>query len=248
MSGKGGVGKTTVSVNLAFTLAKMGYKTGIIDVDFHGPNVPLMAGTEGVLARGTEGAIEPVQSPVHENVNVLSISSFMGDPEAPIIWRGPMKIGAIKQFFNEAKWEDRDVIVIDCPPGTGDEPLSVAQELKNADGVVIVTSPQDVALLDSRKSINFAKQLHLPVLGVVENLSGFHCPHCSEEINIFKKGGGEKAAKEMEVPFLGRIPITPAFVDSGDNGKPLVIESPDDYSSTVFADIAKTITDGWESK
>ncbi|MBU1240158.1 Mrp/NBP35 family ATP-binding protein [Myxococcota bacterium] len=246
MSGKGGVGKTTVSVNLAFSMALAGKKVGIIDVDFHGPNVPLMTGTEGTMAAGSEGTIHPVQSPKHENVNVMSISSFMGDPDKPIIWRGPMKIGAIRQFFNEGVWNDRDVVIIDCPPGTGDEPLSVAQELSGADGVIVVTSPQDVSLLDSRKSINFAKQLNLPVLGVVENLSGFVCPCCGEESLIFKKGGGEKAAHSMEVPFLGRIPITAAFVESGDSGNPLVVSAPDDSASQVFTRMASSILDSWK--
>ena len=241
MSGKGGVGKTTIAVNLAFAFANKGYNVGIMDVDIHGPNVPFMSGTEGIPAQGEEGKIFPVVSPVNNKVKVMSISAFLSNPDDPIIWRGPRKIGAIRQFMGEGDWSNTDILVVDCPPGTGDEPLSVAQLAPTADGVIVVTSPQDVSLLDSRKSVNFAKQLNLPMLGIVENMSGFICPNCGEEINIFKKGGGEKAADQLKVPFLGRIPITPAIVEAGDSGRPIVEDKPEDLASKIFFEIAEKL-------
>ncbi|MGM0596951.1 MAG: Mrp/NBP35 family ATP-binding protein [Myxococcota bacterium] len=245
MSGKGGVGKTTVTVNIAFALAKKGFKVGIMDVDIHGPNVPLMTGTEGTRVQGSEGNILPVVSPVDDKVKVLSISAFLDNPDSPIIWRGPRKIGVINQFMGEGNWSDVDVLLIDCPPGTGDEPLSVAQNIPDADGAIVVTSPQEVALLDSRKSVNFLKQLNLNVLGIVENMSGFTCPHCNQVVDIFKRDGGKKASEQLEVNFLGQIPLNLKVVESGDEGKPVVITDPDNPASKVFSEITDEISRDW---
>ncbi len=244
MSGKGGVGKTTVAVNLAFALAEEGYHVGILDADLHGPNAALMAGVEGIPAAAEDGKLVPVFAT--SKVSVLSISAFMKDRDTPIIWRGPRKAGAIQQFLGEGDWSHADVLVVDCPPGTGDEPLSVAQLIPDADGVVIVTTPQDVALLDSRKSINFVKQLNMPVLGVVENMAGFVCPHCGETVDLFKVGGGEKAAGEMSVAFLGRVPLTQAVVEAGDSGKPVVIAHPEDKAAEALMAVATKLASGWK--
>ncbi len=248
MSGKGGVGKTTVAVNLAFALAQRGFKVGIMDVDLHGPNAPLMTGVEGMPIHGSEDKIFPIKSPMHENVSVLSISSFLPDPDSPVVWRGPLKIGAIRDFMTKGDWSDRDILIVDTPPGTGDEPLTVMQLMPDVDGAVVVTSPQKVALLDSRKSVNFAKQLEIPLFGIIENMSGFICPHCGEEIDIFKVGGGEQTALEMDVPFLGRVPITDKVVETGDEGTPIVIKYPDDPAAKRFMEIAEKISKYWKPK
>ncbi len=246
MSGKGGVGKTTVAVNLSFAFAAMGKNVGIMDADMHGPNVALMTGIEGLPVHGSEdGILSPIVAA--RRIWVLSIASFLPSPDSPVVWRGPRKSGAIRQFLSQGDWSKIDVLVVDCPPGTGDEPMSVAQLIPDADGVVIVTSPQDVALLDSRKCVSFVSEINHKMLGIVENLSGYTCPSCGEKIDLFKVGGGEQAAKELNVPFLGRIPITPKMVEAGDKGRPLVSFSPDDPASQALSKIAKSITDSFEA-
>ena len=197
LSGKGGVGKSTVAVNLATTLAKVGRRVGILDVDVHGPSVPTMFNLAGIHLGIVDGKVAPAESC---GVKVVSIGLLLDDPDSAVIWRGPAKAGVIKQLVEEVAWGDLDYLVVDCPPGTGDEPLSVIQTLKPVDGAVIVTTPQDVALVDVRKSITFCAKLNVPVLGVVENMSGLLCPHCGELVNIFKSGGGEQMAAEMGVP------------------------------------------------
>lgn len=231
MSGKGGVGKTTVAVNLALGLALEGYTVGVLDVDIHGPNIAKMFGIEDRQLSSNGEMIEPID--VFPNVKAISIALAGYGPDAPIIWRGPLKMGAIKQFLADVDWQDLDYLVIDSPPGTGDEPLSVCQLIPEMDGAVIVTTPQDVAILDSRKSINFAKQLSIPVLGVIENMSTLLCPHCGKEVELFGIGGGERAAEDMQVPFLGRIPLDPEIVRAGDLGKPFI--GGDDKNPTVEA-------------
>lgn len=220
MSGKGGVGKTTVAVNFAFQLASMGSRVGILDVDIHGPNIAKMLGIEGRMIVAAGGCIEPVS--VSSNLKAVSISMFSENIDQPFIWRGPRKMAAIKQFLSDVNWGDLDYLIIDSPPGTGDEPLSVCQLIPDIDGAVIVTTPQDVAVLDSRKSIMFARALEIPVLGIIENMSGFVCPHCQKAVALFGQGGGEKAAYEMRVPFLGSIPLDPQVVNQGDSGHPYV--------------------------
>jgi Mrp family chromosome partitioning ATPase/predicted Fe-Mo cluster-binding NifX family protein len=219
LSGKGGVGKSTVAVNLAVSLMLAGKRVGLLDVDIHGPSVPKMLKLEGTPVQAEEGCIIPVEL---GDLKVMSIGFLLQDQDDAIIWRGPMKMGVIKQFLKDVEWGDLDYLIIDAPPGTGDEPLSVCQLIEDADGAVVVTTPQDVALAAVRKSITFCRQLNLPVLGVVENMSGFVCPHCGKVTEVFKSGGGERMAKEMGVPFLGRIPMDPAIGEACDDGKPYV--------------------------
>lgn len=228
MSGKGGVGKSTVAANLAISLALAGKKVGLLDVDIHGPSVPKMLKLDDAAVQAKDGAIQPVEK---AGLKIMSIGFLLRDRDDAVIWRGPMKMGVIKQFLKDVEWGDLDYLVIDSPPGTGDEPLSVAQLAAPVDGAVIVTTPQDVATADVRKSITFCRQLSLPVLGVVENMSGFACPKCGTITDIFKAGGGERMAADMDVPFLGRIPIDPAVGEACDDGKPFVYH----YSRTETA-------------
>lgn len=244
MSGKGGVGKTTVAVNLAQSFRNMGFKVGLMDVDIHGPNVPLMCGVEGAEISAVDGKLLPVESP--GGLKVMSMSFFLPDPSAAVVWRGPMKIGAIQQFMTDATWDGIEVLVVDSPPGTGDEPLTVAQLLPGLDGAVIVTTPQGVAVLDSRRSVDFARKLNMNILGILENMSSFVCPHCGEELALFSRGGGEEAARELEVPFLGSLPITTGMVAAGDSGEPLVNRSPDDPASQALSRIAARLAEGWK--
>ena len=226
MSGKGGVGKTTVSVNLSLGLAAAGYKVGILDTDLHGPNIAKMLGVEEKKIFSTDNGLEPVK--VRENLYAISLALSGYEADTPVIWRGPLKMGAIKQFLADVNWGELDYLIIDSPPGTGDEPLSVCQLIPELKGSIIVTTPQSVAVLDSRKSINFSKKLNIPILGVIENMSGFSCPDCGKEIFLFGKGGGEKAAAEMDVAFLGAIPIDPSIVEAGDSGTHYVLENESD--------------------
>ena len=237
MSGKGGVGKSTVAVNLALTLSMEGYKVGILDADIHGPNIPKMLGIEDKKPDVIDSKIIPVSV---LNLKVMSMAFLLPDTDSPVIWRGPLKMKAISQFTNDVAWEDLDYMIIDLPPGTGDEPLSIAQLLKS-DGAIIVTTPQDVALLDSRKAVNFAKQLNVPVVGIIENMSGLICPHCGKEIDLFKKGGGEKASKELKVPFLGRIPIEMKIVESSDSGIPFILNNRNSKAKEAFKNIISKV-------
>jgi len=239
MSGKGGVGKSTVTVNLAAALVQLGYKVGIIDADIHGPNIPKMLGVTDKGAKSGINGIIPLEP--FENLSIMSIGTLLRDDDDAVIWRAPLKHSVIQQFLTDVDWGKLDFLLFDLPPGTGDEPLSVAHILKDIDGSVIVTTPQEVALLDSRKSVNFSKKLNIPVLGIVENMSGFVCPKCGEKIDIFKVGGGEKAAKELKVPFLGKIPLDPEVVAQGDIGKPYVFEKPHSEATKAFLNVAKEV-------
>jgi ATP-binding protein involved in chromosome partitioning len=238
MSGKGGVGKSTVSTNLAVTLSLNGFNVGLLDADIHGPNIPKMLGIESEHVIGSGMGMIPVEA--LPNLKVISMAFFIGDRDNPVVWRGPLKHNAISQFLGEAEWGNLDFLIVDLPPGTGDEPLSVAHLIKNVDGAVIVTTPQDVALLDSRKAVTFSRMLSIPVIGIVENMSGLICPHCHKEISLFKKGGGEKAARDLKVPFLGRIPIDPEVVTDCDRGMPFVMAHPDSEATKAFKEIADT--------
>jgi Mrp family chromosome partitioning ATPase len=242
ISGKGGVGKTTVAVNLAYGLAMSGHKVGILDVDIHGPNIAKMLGVEDAKLVSTQsGEIEPIK--VLPNLKAVSIAFIIDSPDKPIIWRGPLKMITIKQFLSDVIWGELDYLIIDSPPGTGDEPLSVCQLIPDIGGAVIVTTPQDVAILDSRKSVLFAQTLKMKVIGIIENMSGFVCPYCKKKIDLFKSGGGEKSAKELKVPFLGRIPIEPKIVASGDSGKPFINSTEDTETNRVMEKIINKIVD-----
>lgn len=238
MSGKGGVGKTTVAVNLASALANSGKQVGLIDVDIHGPNVPKMLGLEGGSASADDDGIIPIQTA--NDLKVMSMAFLRSDPHSPMILRGPMKMQLVNQFLGDVQWGVLDYLVVDLPPGTGDEPLSIAQQIPGAEAV-IVTTPQDVALLDSRKSVNFARALNMPVIGIVENMSGLECPHCGKNIDLFKTGGAERAAKDMSVPFLGRLPLDPTVVEAGDSGKPVIFENEGSGITKAFLEIVQNI-------
>lgn len=217
MSGKGGVGKSTVAANLAARLAERGHKVGLLDADIHGPSIPKMFGIEDEKPTVDENGIVPVS--VTENLSVMSVALLLPDKDAPVIWRGPAKMGAIKQFLEEVSWGKLDYLIIDLPPGTGDEPLSVAQLIEKVDGAVVVTTPQDVAIVSVRKSIKFAEILEVPVIGLVENMSGIICPHCDEKMELFNKGGVEQAAADFNIKILGELPLDPKLAEIEDNGK-----------------------------
>lgn len=234
LSGKGGVGKSTVAVNLAVSLGLAGNKVGILDVDIHGPSVPKMLHLEDHKLEQNGQKLAPAQI---GNLKVMSIGFLLQGADDAVIWRGPMKASLIKQFVEEVNWGDLDYLVVDCPPGTGDEPLSVIQTLVDVDGAILVTTPQDLALADVRKSITFCRQLSLPVLGVIENMSGFVCPHCGEVADIFGSGGGEKMAEQMDVPFLGRVPLDPLVVTAGDTGKPYIYSYSKSSAAKAFEPI-----------
>jgi ATP-binding protein involved in chromosome partitioning len=236
MSGKGGVGKSSVATNLAVSLSLDGFDVGLLDADIHGPNIPKMLGIESSRVIGSGQGMIPVE--VFPNLKVISMAFFIGDQDNPVVWRGPLKHTAISQFVGEVEWGNLDFLIVDLPPGTGDEPLSVAHVIKEVDGSVIVTTPQDVALLDSRKAVIFSRMLSIPVIGIVENMSGLECPHCHKEISLFKEGGGERAARDLKVPFLGRIPIDPEMVTDCDRGMPFVMAHPNTKASRAFKEIA----------
>jgi ATP-binding protein involved in chromosome partitioning len=219
MSGKGGVGKSSVATYLAIGLGRLGYRVGLLDVDFHGPSVPRMLGISGMF-RFSEQEKTLVPHEYSDHVKVVSIECLLDDRDSAVIWRGPVKHGVITQFISEVEWGELDYLVIDSPPGTGDEPLSVAQTISDT-RAVIVTTPQEIALADVRKSINFCHQLGMPILGLVENMSGYVCPHCREESPLFGQGGGKKTAEQMKVHFLGALPFDPRIVEASDLGHTL---------------------------
>lgn len=266
LSGKGGVGKSTVSTGLALALAQQGHKVGILDIDITGPNVPKMMGLDGRRLHVEEGRIHPAQG--HLGVKVISMAFLLDDDDTPVVWRGPIKLGAIQQFIGDVEWGDLDYLVIDFPPGTSDEPLTVAQSLPDIDGMVIVTTPQDVALLDSRKSIGFAESLKVPVLGVVENMSGYtlhgrapagtevqiagpggrtHTATADDDgsfnvtLDLFKQGGGAATAEEFGIPFLGALPFDPGFVRGGDDGVHRIVSDPEGASSVAFGKVVAAV-------
>jgi Mrp family chromosome partitioning ATPase len=238
LSGKGGVGKSSVSANLAASLSKKGYKTGLMDVDVHGPSIAQMLGLTELLDMSENKLLLPKK--VTENLKVVSVQALMQDKDQAIIWRGPAKTGMIRQFISSVEWGELDFLIIDAPPGTGDEPLTVVQTIPEALGV-IVTTPQEVALADIRKSISFCKTVHLKTLGIVENMAGFKCPHCNEPIDLFSSGGGEKTAKDKGLEFLGSIPFDTDVVASGDSGVPLMLQDKETNFSKNFGIIVENI-------
>ncbi len=241
MSGKGGVGKSSVAVNLAVGLSLKGYRVGLMDVDLHGPSIPRLLGlTDPHLLSGKEG-VYPVA--INDRLSVISIEVLMPDKDTPTIWRGPLKIGVIRQFLAEVIWGDLDFLIIDSPPGTGDEPLTVAQTIPEA-RAIIVTTPQEISLADVRKSINFCHEVHMPILGLVENMSGYICPHCGQESAIFKKGGGFRTALSMNVPFLGSLPFDIRLMEAGDQGQLYLLQDPSPAMKTALEGILEKILTG----
>lgn len=239
LSNKGGVGKSSVSVNLSCALVEQGYSVGLLDADLHGPSIAKMLGFEGEKLTGNNGMIKPIQ--VRENLLAVSMASLIESPDTPLVWRGPLKGIAIKQFLAEVNWGKLDFLIIDSPPGTGDEPLSVCQLIPELDGGVIVTTPQEIALTDSRKCIHFLRDINIPILGIIENMSGFRCPKCGEKIDLFMIGGGKKAASDFKVPFLGAIPIDVQMVKSADQGEPFICSNKESETSQAFSKIVQSI-------
>jgi Mrp family chromosome partitioning ATPase len=235
MSGKGGVGKTSISVNLSIALAKKGFNVGIMDVDLHGPDVPKMLGLKGTLDLGKNDKLNPMN--YAENLKAVSIESLTARKDDAIIWRGPLKNSAIRQFIGEVEWGELDFLIVDSPPGTGDEPLTVAQTISDAKAI-IVTTPQEISLADVRKSISFCKTVNLEIFGLIENMSGFTCPHCNKMVDIFGSGGGERTAKAIGIPFLGRIPFDHKMVACGDEGISFQERYKDSQVTKVFAEIS----------
>jgi ATP-binding protein involved in chromosome partitioning len=239
MSGKGGVGKSTVSVNITAAFAKKGYKTGIMDADIHGPNVPKMFGVEGKSLKLDKEGIIPIET--KEGIKIMSIGFLLSSQDVPVIWRGPAQTGAIRQFLAEIIWGDLDILIIDNPPGTGDIPLTILQTLPSLDGVVLVTTPQSVVQEDVEKNVNLVKKLNIPIIGIIENMSGFICPQCKNEIFIFGKDGGAQIAEEMDIPFLGRLPLDVKTSTASDIGTPIVIKEPESEISKEILKIVNKI-------
>jgi ATP-binding protein involved in chromosome partitioning len=238
LSGKGGVGKSTVAVNLATALKMAGKRVGLLDIDIHGPSIPIMLGLDQVAIQGSEDGLLPIEQ---GGLKVMSLGFLLHNPDEAVIWRGPLKMGVIKQFLKDVLWGDLDYLIIDSPPGTGDEPLSVCQLIGTLDGAVIVTTPQRVAAVDVRKSITFCRQLHVPVLGVVENMSGFACPKCGEVTRILLSGAGMRIAGDMGVPFLGSIPMDPLIAEACDSGRAFIHHNAASPTARIMHDIIRRL-------
>jgi len=243
MSGKGGVGKSTTAVNLAIALSQQGHRVGLLDIDLHGPSLPKMVGLEGVRPHGSEEGIIPL---VFAGIKLMSIGFLLEKTSDAMIIRGPMKNGAIQQLISDVVWGELDYLVVDCPPGTGDEPLSAVQMLGKSAAAVIVTTPQDVALVDVEKSISFCQQMKLPIIGMIENMSGFICPHCDKRSDIFKSGGGSKLAEKYSIPFLALVPLDPRIVVAGDSGKPHILSHPESECSIALEAAAEQVHQWWQ--
>lgn len=241
LSGKGGVGKSTVAANLAVALAAAGSRVGLLDVDIHGPSIPKLLGLEGQQPHTNNGLLEPVA--LNERLKVISIGFFLPDERAPVIWRGPRKFNAIRQFLKDVNWGELDYLVVDSPPGTGDEPLAVAELVGRPARAVVVTTPQELAVADVRRCVTFCRSLEVEIAGIVENMSGLTCPHCGQQIDLFKRGGGQRLAREAGVPLLGTIPIDPNVVQRGDQGQSLADADPASPAARAFAEIVARLTD-----
>ncbi|MBM3291290.1 Mrp/NBP35 family ATP-binding protein [Candidatus Bathyarchaeota archaeon] len=246
MSGKGGVGKSLVTVNMAAVLAMRNKKVGVLDADLHGPTVPKMLGLKGEVLDIDESGIKAPSSTL--GIKTISMDFLLPAQETPVIWRGPLKMAAIRQFMADVDWGDLDYLLIDLPPGTGDEPLSVLQLLPEIDGVIIVTIPSQVSADVVEKSVTFANQMKAPIIGIIENMSGFTCPHCGKQVNLFGEGAGKKVSEEMDILFLGTIPLDPRIAIDSDEGKPFVAEHPDADATTSFNKIVDLIEDYTDRK
>ncbi|MCX8188783.1 MAG: Mrp/NBP35 family ATP-binding protein [Nitrososphaeria archaeon] len=248
VSGKGGVGKSTFTVNLAIAFATKGHmdRVGILDADFHGPSVPKMLGIKGQMVASDSDGILPLIGPL--GIRVVSTEFILPDENTPVIWRGPLKMNVIRDFLAEISWGELDFLLIDLPPGTGDEALSIAQFLPDLDGVIVLTIPSQVSQVVVKKSVNFARRLNLPVIGIVENMSGFVCPNCGTKIDIFQSGGGKKISEELDIPFLGNIPIDQRICEDSDNGKPFILEHRDSPASKAFMEIVDKIEEYLEKR
>ncbi len=243
LSGKGGVGKSTVAVNLATTLAMAGNRVGLLDVDIHGPSVPRLLHLQDSPISGTDHSLWPVRVGFRSGLlSVMSIGLLLEGKDAAVIWRGPMKHTAIKQLLRDVEWGRLDYLVVDSPPGTGDEPMAVAEMIEDADGAVVVTTPQQVAVQDVRRCVTFCQQVDLPVLGVIENMSGFTCPGCGQHHELFGSGGGEQMARDLDLRFLGAVPLEPAVAISGEQGVPIVRAQPDSAAARGFREIAYALS------
>ena len=240
-SGKGGVGKSTTSANLAVALALAGKTVGLLDIDFHGPSIPKLLGFAGRRADMVGDKLLPIQ--YSENLKVMSLGMLLNSENDAVIWRGPMKNGAIRQLIKDVEWGALDYLIVDSPPGTGDEPLSLVQTMENLTGAIIVTQPQQLSVDDVRRSVSFCEKLELPVLGIVENMSGFICPKCGQVVDIFKSGGGETLANEKNTPFLGKVPIDPNIVEASDDGKPFVYHFGKSPAAKAFEDIVGRVVE-----
>ncbi|MFO7595536.1 MAG: Mrp/NBP35 family ATP-binding protein [Desulfocurvibacter africanus] len=238
MSGKGGVGKSSISVNIAAALAAMGYRVGLLDVDIHGPSVPNLLALKGQLEVGHGSVIKPKR--YNDNLHVVSMASLLRDPDQAVLWRGPMKTSAIRQFIADVDWGHLDFLVVDSPPGTGDEHMTILKLIPDA-LCLIVTTPQEISLADVRKAINFLQYAQANILGVVENMSGLICPHCNQVIDLFKKGGGRELAESYGLPFLGSVPLDPATVVAGDLGKPVVLLREDTPAKQALLELGERI-------
>lgn len=238
MSGKGGVGKSTTAVNLALALVEQGQRVGLLDIDLHGPSLPVMLGVAGQRPMLDDAGIHPLEA---HGLKAMSLGLLLPDAAAATIMRGPMKHGAIQQLLADVVWGELDYLLLDCPPGTGDEPLSAVQLLGARTAAVVVTTPQDVALADVEKSLNFCRELQLPVIGLVENMSGFICPHCGEASAIFKQGGGRRLAEKAGVALLAEVPFEPRVVIAGDDGRPHLLSYPDSANSKALRQVAAAV-------